>query len=456
MQWNFINKMQPFGLLSMLLFLALAEGLHAVPTFTKQTGLECFMCHSNNQTNLNAFGRDFARSSYQMIKVDNSESLISAERTSLDIPTVLNMSIMLKARIDKGYDVTNGKGYVLETSDEEELESNRGLYEVFKTSTLNLGGKVANNVGALFELREKENKAILGAKLISSFETDDAYAGFAIYTTNNYGLFSGMETYNTGLYKPLRQFENHKLTNAAQAADLASGEATGVQVFYSGDILFATMGVYVPMHESDGISVDGGMIPFARVALERRFGNLNLIIGAYVVKGSVESDNTTFDSALSGLVASSKVKLTKEAYGLDLQLEGEMFSMESMLTINAVLKNKTQLDNPALMNYMVGPVKDHVYGEPEDADMKAHSVSFEMYPLDSLGLKASYLNLDDQGPHTYEPDKVDAKDKTAYTLGFDYSARQNVMFTMEYSVVHPEREDIKNYSDLLAVLTVAF
>jgi hypothetical protein len=456
MQYNSIKKIQSFWLLSMLLFLALSESLHAVPAFAKQTGLECFMCHSNNQTNLNAIGRDFARSSYQMTKPDNSESLISGERVGLDIPTVLNMSVMLKARVDKGYDVINGKGIVVETSDDDKLESNRGLYEIFKTSTLNIGGKVANNVGALFELREKENKAILGGKVISSFKTGDAYSGFSIYTTNNYGLFSGMETYNTGLYKPLRQFENHKLTNAAQAADFGSGEATGAQVFYSGDILFATLGAYVPMHNSDGISIDGGAIPFARIALERRFGNLNLIVGAYGAKGSVKAKNTTFDSTLSGLVPSSEVKLTKEAYGLDLQLEGEMFSMESMLTMNAVLKNKTELDNPAIMNYLVGPTRDHVNGEPADSNMKAYSVSFEIYPLSSLGLKVAYLNLDDQGPYTYELDKVDAKDKSAYTLGFDYSLRQNVMFTMEYSLVQADRQDIKNYSDLLAVMTVSF
>lgn len=456
MQYSSIKKIQPVWLLASLVFLTFSSSLYAVPAFAKQTGLECFMCHSNNQTTLNAIGRDFARSSYQMTKVDNSQALISGERTGLDLPTVLNMSVMLKARVDKGYDVINGKGVVVETSDDDKSGANRGLYEIFKTSTLNLGGKVANNVGALFELREKENKVILGGKVISSFETGDAYSGFAIYTTNNYGLFSGMETYNTGLYKPLRQFENHKLTNAAQAADLASGEATGAQVFYSGDILFATLGAYVPMHNSDGISIDGGAIPFARVTLERRFGNLNLIVGAYGAKGSVTADNTTFSSTLSGLVPSSKVKLTKEAYGLDLQLEGEMFSMESMLTINAVLKNKTELDNPSVMNYLVGPTSNHVNAEPADSDMKAYSISFEIYPLSSLGVKVAYLKLDDEGPHTYELDKVDAKDKTAYTMGFDYSFRQNVMFTMEYSLVHPDRQDIKNYSDLLAVMTIAF
>jgi hypothetical protein len=451
-----MKKIRSFSIVGVLAFLALAESLRAVPAFARQTGLECFMCHAGNQTNLNAMGRGFARSAYQMKKEDNSDSLVSGEKVGLGIPTVLNASVTLKARLDKGYDVINGKGYVLDTYDGEPLESNRGLYEIFKTSTLNLGGKVADNVGMLLELREKDSRAVFGGKVISSFKTGDAYSGVAIYSTNDYGPFSGMETYNTGLYKPLRQFENHKLTNAAQAADLGSGEATGVQAFYSGDVIFATIGAYVPMRSSDGLSVNGTALPFARLALERQFGDLNLIVGAYGIKGSLTAKNTALDSALSGLVPQATVRLKKEAYGLDLQLEGEAFSMESMLTINAVLRNKTTLDDASLMNYLVLPISQQVYGDPQDADTQATSVSFEIYPLSSLGLKVAYLYLDDKGPHTYELDKVDAKDKTAYTVGLDYSFRQNIMLTMEYSIVKPDRVDVKDYSDLLTVVTVAF
>lgn len=439
-----------------LVFLALSESLHAVPAFARQTGLECFMCHANNQSNLNALGRKFAESSYMMSKEDNSGSLIVGEKIGLDLATVLNMSVMLKARVDKGYDLTNGKGYVLETKDDEAVGENRGVYEIFKTSTINLGGKVANNVGALVEFREKEGKAILGGKVISSFKTGDAYSGITLYSTNNYGPFSGMETYNTGLYKPLRQFENHKLTNAIQASDTGSGEATGIQAFYGGDWLFATVGAYVPIHNSDGIDIGNSMIPFARITLEQQIGDLNLIVGAYGIKGSAKASNTLFDPALEGYVSQALVEVKKEAYGFDLQLEGQMFSMETMLTLNAALKNKTELDNPALMNYITSPISSNIYGEPEDGDMSGYSASFEFYPISSLGLKIAYLKLDDEGPHTYEPDKVDAKDKIAYTVGFDYSYRQNLTFTMEYSLVQPDRKDIADYSDLLAVLTVSF
>jgi len=441
----------------MLIVLGFVESLQALPVFAKQTGFECYICHAGNQTNLNEVGRKFARSSYQMTKLDNSDSLIGGE----DLATVLNVSATLKGRVEKGYKVINGKGEVLATSDDEPIGINRGLYEIFKTSTLNAGGKVYDNVGALLELREKEGSAIFGGKAISSFELGDAYAGVVVYTTNNYGPFTGMEGYNTGLYKPLRAFENHKLTNAAQAADLGSGEATGVQIFYAGNTLFATAGAYVPMHNSDGISIDGSGLLFARVALEQRIGDLNLIVGGYGITGSVTANNTDFDSTLSGLVTPQTVKLTKEAYGVDLQLEGTIFNMESMLTFNTVLKNTTELDNPDAMNYAPFPPmgvqpSEFVYGDPADASMKGTSIAFEIYPLNSLGLKVAYLELDDDGPHTYELDKVDAKDKAAYSAGFDYSIRQNIMFTMEYSYVQADREDIADYDDVLAVMTIAF
>jgi len=88
--------------------------------------------------------------------------------------------------------------------------------------------------------------------------------------------------------------------------------------------------------------------------------------------------------------------------------------------------------------------------------MEAYSIDLALYPWPAFGLKMAYLTLNDNGPHTYELDKVDVKDKDAVTVGFDYSFRQNVMFTMEYSLVNAKKEGIENYSDLLSVLTISF
>lgn len=441
----------------LVVLLGVGGELYAMPAFAKQTGLECMMCHANNQTNLNSFGRNFANSGYTMSAQSYySKSFIEGKDIGLNLETVLNPSVMLKARYDKGEDVSNGKGVVLQTKDEEPIESNRGLYEIFKTSTINIAGKVSDNVGSIIELREKEDKAIFGGKVVSSFETGDSYSGLAIYSTDNYGPFTGMESFSTGLYKPLRQFENHKLTNAAQAADLGSGAATGLQIFYAGENLFLTVGAYVPIQNSDGIDIGSSMIPFARLAYEQPIGNMRIIVGTYGMSGKAKASNILFDSTLEGYVPRELVELKKEAYGFDLQLEGELLSKEFLLTINSVLKNEITLDKPYLMNYIAPTVRESIYGDPSDADMRAYSIALEVYPIDALGLKVAYLRLDDDGPHTYELDKVDAKDKDAYTFGFDYSLTQNIKFTMEYSMVQAQRENVEDFTDLLAVLTISF
>ncbi|MBU1659261.1 hypothetical protein KKG72_09455 [bacterium] len=453
-----MKRIQPYSpLFYFLVLFVFLESAHAIPAFSRQTGLECMMCHAGNQTKLNSFGRQFAHSAYTMSTKSGPQSLLVGDDVGLSLPSVLNMSLMLKARFDKGYDVVNGNGDVLEAKNGDYLSNNRGVYEIFKTSTINLAGRVADNIGTVIEFREKEGKAIIGGKVAASYEMGQGYAGLSIFSTNNYGPFTGMETYNTGLYKPLRQFENHKLTNAAQAADLASGAATGLQVFYSGENLFATLGAYVPIHNSDGIDIGKYLIPFARLAYEQPIGNLRLIIGAYGINGSAKASNTVYEPSLSGLVPQVLVKTKKEAYGIDLQLEGEVLSMDTILTINAVLKNNTTLDRPSMMNYIstINP-QDSIYGDPADSAMEASSLELEMYPIDSLGIKIAFMSVDDKGPHTYQPDKIDVKDKNAYTLGFDYSFRQNIMLTMEGSMVQPKKQDIKDYADILTVLTISF
>ncbi len=439
---------------TLVLLVSLSENALAVPGFARQTGLECMMCHAQNQTKLSRFGREFARSGYTMSTESGAQSLIDGEAIGLGIPMVLNMSLMLKARFDKSDGAINGKGRVLETVDGEPTDSNRGIYEIFKASTLNIAGRVANNVGTLIEFREKDGKAILGGKVAVAYEMGSGYTGLAVYSTNNYGPFSGIESYNTGLYKPLRQFENHKVTNAAQASDLGSGPATGLQLYYGGDQLFVTLGAYVPAHNSDGIDIGNSMIPFARIAYEQPIGDLTLVVGAFGINGTSTASNTTFYPPLSGVIPQALVGIKKESYGFDLQLEGIIFDIDTLMTFVAVPKNKTTLSDSTLM--VDDPANPTIIGEPEDADNEAYSVDLSIHPWPSLGFKVAYLKADDNGPHIYEEEKIDVKDKEAVTLGFDYSFRQNVLLTMEYSMINAKKEGIENYSDLLTVLTISF
>jgi len=450
-----MKKLQySFLIPSLLLLSLLSEKAYGVPGFARQTGLECMMCHTQNQSKLNSFGRHFARSAYTLSTESGAQSLIDGEHLGLGIPMVLNMSMMLKARYDKSSGAVNGKGIVLKSSlSGENVESNRGLAEIFKASTLNVAGRVANNIGTIIEFREKEGKAIFGGKIATAFETGAGYSGLVVFSTNNYGPFSGIEGYNTGLYKALRQFENHKLTNAIQASDLGSGPATGLQLYYGGDNLFLTLGAYVPAHNSDGIDIGSSLIPFARIAYEQTLGDITLIFGAYGMYGHATASNTSYDPSLIGTqTPSALVEISKRSYGFDFQAEGDILEYSALLTLSAVLKNETTLSDPALMVSIV----DNVYGEPEEGDMEAYSIEFALNPWTPLSLKIAFLTLDDSGPHTFLEDKIDVKDKNAYSLGFDYSFRQNIMLSMEYSYVDAKKEGIENYNDLLSVLTISF
>jgi len=149
-------KQIPYSLFlsTLVLLVSLSENALAVPAFARQTGLECMMCHAQNQTKLNGYGREFARSAYTLSSESGAQSLIDGEELGLGIPMVLNMSLMLKARFDKSDGAINGKGRVLETEDGEPTDSNRGIYEIFKTSTIHLAARVANNAGRLLAVRE--------------------------------------------------------------------------------------------------------------------------------------------------------------------------------------------------------------------------------------------------------------------------------------------------------------
>jgi len=450
-----VKKLRQSLLLSIPILLStLVQEASAVPAFARQTGLECMMCHAQNQSKLNSFGRDFARSAYTMSTESGSQSLIDGEKLGLGIPMVLNMSMMLKARYDKGDGMINGKGIVLQSSNGDDIDANRGIYEIFKTSTVNIAGRMSNNVGGIIEFREKEGKAIFGGKVATAFETGDGYTGLVINSTNNYGPFSGIESYNTGLNKTLRQFENHKLTNAIQASDLGSGPSTGIQAYFSGYNFFATVGVFVPAHNSDGIDLGGSMIPYARIAYEIPMDELTLIVGAFGMKGTAKASNTSYYTGLIGSVNTPQalVGVTKESYGFDVQLEGTLQEMPLIMTIAMVPQNRTTLSDPSLM--VDEPAK--IYGEPEDAEMSAYSIDLSLAPRPSWSVKIAYLSVNDTGPHYYLLDKIDVKDKDAVTLGFDYSFRQNIKFTMEYSMVEPKKDGIENFSDLLSALTISF
>jgi len=410
--------------LGLVVTFLLPQSAEAVPGFARQMGVDCSSCHAQNIPKLNRFGREFARSGFTMSSYTGPQAMIEGSNIALGLPSVLNASGVLRA----SYTLSDG---------DSTTGTDRGEVNVFDQSILIFGGKFAENVGGLITVTPNG----FGGKGIVSYDALGGYTGFTLYSTQGSGAFSGMENYNTGLYTPLHMFNNAKNTNAAQATGVGRGAATGLQAFYGGAGLFASVGIYAPAQNSDGLDVGASLIPFGRIAYEVGLGNWTITPGAYAIIGSAKMSDTALDENIT--TPSQLINIEREAYGVDLQAEGTLADMSMMVTLNSVLKNKTTLD-PVIK--LPGLLKEE--------DETATSLEFQLNPITSLGLKAGFLTYDTK----LTPGKKNLQDidKNVYSGGINYAFRQNILLDVEYSYTDPKDTLYDQSSSIFFMVTAAF
>lgn len=401
--------------------------LEANPGFSRQMDMECMACHNQTMSQLNSFGRKFAASGFTM--TSGNKSMIDGDTVKMGLPTAINAGVLLKARYIKT---------VLDDSDPnvdgDDVGTDRGNLELFKVSKLFFGGKIAENVGGFINYEYDS----IGGKIVFSGELGSGYAGVVGYMQNDFGPFSGMEYYNTGLYAPLKLFENRKGTNAAQATDIGHGPATGMQAYYGGDVLYAMGGFYVPAtSEQEGLDIGTDAIAIGRIAVAPTFGDWTVMVGAYGLSGTAKLSDDALDNNTSSVENGSRlVEITREAFGLDAQVEGRIAGMSTVLTLNAVLHNRTKLYDPGSGNedkLLFTTGADYKAGDNE-----AYSAEIQVNPWEEFGIKVAYLNFNDKYDYRYstpgnQNNNPDKWDRDEYSLGLDYSFRQNIRFAVEYT-----------------------
>ncbi len=251
-----------------------------------------------------------------------------------------------------------------------------------------VGGRISENVGGILNLawRKEEGDSISG-KVVYVNEIEDGYWGVTAYSTSSFGPFSGMEFYNTGLYKPLRMFEMRIYSNADQSTRLGSGSATGIQAYYDkdnfiseSDHLFATIGLYAPAQDNLYLDMGSNVLPFARVAYEHPIGDYNFILGAFAIVGGED------------VSPAEVLSIKRETYGMDLQMEGDIADKETTLTLTKVFKNKVLYSGVG-----AGTIEDL-----DDVYNDALSVEGAVSVTPEVVLKAGYMTYND----LYEYDKV--------------------------------------------------
>ncbi|MCK5788974.1 MAG: hypothetical protein KAH32_08240 [Chlamydiia bacterium] len=435
-------------LASLLAVGGLTQNIEAMPMFSTQTGIDCVGCHTQQIPRLNKIGRKFAASGMTISKAVKDMNETDAGFIS---NTNINPSLLIKSKYNKTYDKPDGKG-AIDTRDD---STNEGEFSAIRMATIYLGGKVSENVGAILTLghRKEEGESIGGKAVYAHALDEDTYVGAVFFSTSTLGPFSGMEFYNTGLYKPLRMFDMKIYNNATQKVKVGAQAATGLQVYYDTDGLFdgndhffVTAGMYAPAQ--DGLYYDMGdnLLPFARIAYEYLYGGFNFIVGGFIIKGG----DVVADTA--------PLSIKRETYGIDLQIEGTIMDREVTLAATNVFKNDVTYTG-------INSVIDH---ETESMYDEGFSVQGAVSITDAIIAKASYMHYNDKNEYLkynsqdqarYETDKINVKDLDyAIGLGLDYGFTLYVPMkvAVEYAWMQPSLSRVEEYQNFMVTLTMPF
>jgi len=424
-------KNSKIALVSVFAVAGLMQEAEAMPMFTTQTGLDCASCHTQSMPKLNSIGRHFMISGMTM-----SQKIEEMNGSGSD----LNPSLLLKLKYEKSWDRPTKAGWIQDDED----STNEGQWSVPRTAAVLLGGRITQNVGGLARLsyRDEHDPSVSG-KAIYADEIEDGYWGTAVYSEANFGPFSGMEVYNTGLYKPVRTFEVRKLANATQACNVGTGAATGLQVYYVKDgpfgdegHFFGSLGVYAPGQDNRYLDLSSNLLPFARIAYEYPVGDYNLIFGGFAIVGG---STTSSGSAL---------RVKRETYGLDFQLEGEIAEKSISVIATNIFKNNVEFTGIG-----AGATEDL---ESQNSD--AFSIEGEIMMTPDVGLKLAYLSFNDRTDYE-KKNYINVKDLDyAITAGVDYSfvVQVPMKVALEYSWANPGLDRVKDYQYAVVTLTLPF
>ena len=442
---------QKIAIVGLLAAFALTNEAQALPMMSTQTGMDCTGCHTQIMPRLNKFGRKFAASGMTM-----SQQINDIEKdTSMDI----NPSMLIKSKYAKTWDKPDGHGNVKEGG------TNDGETSIVRMATFYAGGRITENVGGMIGLgwRKEEGDSITG-KVTYANAIEDGYWGVTAYSNPTQGPFSGMEFYNTGLYKPLRTFDMRVYGNANQSTQIGSKGATGLQVYYdkdnffnTGDHFFITAGIYTPTQDNALMDMGDNILPFARVAYELPIGDYNVMIGAFGISGG---DTVAF-IINDGLTSNEPLSIKRETFGMDLQIDGTIADREASLTFVNIFKNKVEYTGSGMQD-----TKD-----TEDIENDAFSVEGAISVTPSIVAKAAYMTFNDRfdyrynnigggnglGLGSYKPDSKDLDYAINVGLDYGFSVKDTPMkLAIEYAWMNPRLDRVKEYESFMATFTLPF
>jgi len=300
------------SLASMLAVVAFTPEASALPAFTRQTGLACSACHQQHFPVLNNFGRSFKAAGYTMM---GTQARIESDQ--LSIPANMNAALLVKIRYQK--DDSTGVG---NTTTGTPNGLGDGQLQFGDEFSLFLGGRVAENIGFLFEGNTVSADSLLaGFKLPISFDMGTTRLSVIPFTTHSLGVQYGYELSSGGVMRSDRWAEHRRETSAIQYnADrgIDGGAATGFALVAQNDMGFINLTKWAPafaMGSNGGGNHSYDMSSgYIRIAATPTIGDWALVAGGGAMNGTSLTTNTVA-APVAVLVDTRQTFLDLQAHG---------------------------------------------------------------------------------------------------------------------------------------------
>lgn len=286
---------------------AFAPEASALPAFARQTGMACSACHAQHFPVLNGFGRAFKAAGYTMMGAQEK-----VEGEHLSIPSTLNSAILLKARYQK----TNGTDAVGTISGQ---TTNGGQWQIPDEFALFMGGRVAENIGFLFEGSLVggglgNGSLVAGLKLPIVFDMGTAKLSVTPFLTDVNGFGYGYEESSTGIVAGVRWSEMRSDVSAAQYVGIRAA-ASGLAFVAKNDMGYINLTRFSPNFALAPVGAVGGVqmkSNYLRIAATPTVGDWDMHIAAGFVSGS------NYTGTVAPILVDTKMTIA------DLQAQGQV------------------------------------------------------------------------------------------------------------------------------------
>lgn len=333
-------------LIGLLIGAAFAPQASALPAFARQTGMECAACHQQHFPVLNSFGRAFKAGGYTMM---GAQPAVEGEH--LSIPDTLNAAILAKVRYQKSNSPR------VDTS-LNPAGTGDGQLQFGDEFSLFFGGRVADNIGVLFEGNTAAAGSLLaGVRIPVMHDVGGVKVSVIPFTTDALSVQYGYELSSGGVMRANRWAEHRREISAIQYnADRGAdaGAATGVALVAQNDMGFINFTKFSPSFAPGG---NGGAIPsasigtntYVRAALTPTVADWAMVLGGGAMSGTGYSNIVGMANAATVPAGTAPVDITTKQTFFDLQAHGEVAGMAMGLYIQTA-KAPATLDSTGLVN----------------------------------------------------------------------------------------------------------